>query len=106
VLFNQPVNYIKMRITKENLINHFGMVETEGDEKLLFPMKKVISVKNHLDEEMEEDEGELAICVTMLRNKSELCLSMPDGSILYLTPRHIEDLNIFERCIESYEPVF
>ena len=26
-----------MEITKENLINHFGMVETEGDEVLLFP---------------------------------------------------------------------
>ena len=92
-----------MQITKENLINHFGMVETQGDEKLMFPLKKVISVPN---EDAEEDEGELAICVTTIRNKSELCLSMPDGSVLYLMPRHIEDLNIFERCIESFEPVY
>ncbi len=92
-----------MEITKENLINHFGMVETQGDEKLMFPLKKVISVPN---EDAEEDEGELAICVTTMRNKSELCLSMPDGSVLYLAPQSIEDLQAFERCIESYEPVF
>mgnify|MGYP003435836453 FL=1 len=95
-----------MEITKESLLE-YGMIETKGDESLLFPMKKVISVKNHLDEEMEEDEdGELAICITRLRNQVELCLSMPDGSILYLAPKSIEDLQAFERCIESYEPVF
>lgn len=92
-----------MEITKENLINHFGMVETEGDEQIIFPLKKVISIPN---EDAEEDEGELAICITRMRNQAELCLSMPDGSVLYLAPQSIEDLQAFERCIESYEPVF
>ena len=88
-----------MEITKENLINHFGMVETEGDEQIIFPLKKVISIPN---EDAEEDEGELAICITRMRNQAELCLSMPDGSVLYLAPQSIEDLQAFERCIESY----
>lgn len=90
-----------MEITKENLIG-FGMIQTEGDEKLMFPMKKVISIPNEDD----EDKGELAICLTRLRNQTELCLSMPDGNVLYLAPESIEDLQAFEKCIESYEPVY
>ncbi len=99
-----------MEITRDNLINHFGMVETEGMEKIIFPLKKVISIANENtyqeEEEGEEDEGELAICVTLLRNQSELCLAMPGGSILYLVPESIEQLQAFESCIESFEPVY
>lgn len=89
-----------MEITKENLIT-FGMKETEGDEKMIFPMKKVISIPN---EDADEDEGELAICVTQMRNASELCLTLPDGSCIYLAAESIEDLQTFEKCIASYEP--
>lgn len=90
-----------MKITKESLIA-FGMKETEGDEKLLFPMKKVISIPNE-DAVEDEEQGELAICVTQMRNKSELCFMMPDGCI-YLSVQSIEDLEAFERCIGTYEP--
>ena len=89
-----------MEITKENLIA-FGMKETEGDEKMIFPMKKVISIPN---EDADEDEGELAICVTQMRNASELCLMLPDGACIYLAAESIEDLQTFEKCIASYEP--
>lgn len=89
-----------MEITKENLIT-FGMKETEGDEKMIFPMKKVISIPN---EDADEDEGELAICVTQMRNVSELCLMLPDGACIYLAAESIEDLQTFEKCIASYEP--
>lgn len=90
-----------MKITKGSLIS-FGMKETEGDEKMLFPMKKVISIPN---ENPEADEGELAICVTQMRNIAELCLMLPDGCI-YLAAESIEELQIFEKCIASYEPNF
>jgi hypothetical protein len=89
-----------MEITKENLIT-FGMKETEGDEKMIFPMKKVISIQN---EDADEDEGDLAICVTQMRNASELCLMLPDGACIYLDVQSIEDLQTFEKCIASYEP--
>lgn len=89
-----------MKITKENLIT-FGMKETEGDEKMIFPMKKVISIPN---EDADEDEGELVICVTQMRNASELCLMLPDGACIYLAAESIEDLQTFEKCIASYEP--
>ena len=91
-----------MVINRDNLVNHFGMIETQGDEQIMFPLKKVISVLN----EESEEERELAICITRLRNISELCLSMLDGNILYLAIDNIEDLKVFERCIESYEPVY
>ena len=89
-----------MEITKENLIT-FGMKETEGYKKMIFPMKKVISIPN---EDADEDEGELAICVTQMRNASELCLMLPDGACIYLAAESIEDLQTFEKCIASYEP--
>lgn len=88
-----------MKITKESLIK-FGMIEQQGDEKIIFPLKKVISIPN------EDEEGEIAICVTTLRNAHELCLVLPDGAIIYLAPDNIEHLKKFEMCIASYEPNF
>lgn len=89
-----------MAITKEQLLE-FGMKETTGDERLIFPMEKVISIPN---DDAEEDEGKLAICVTQMRNQPELCLMMPDGACLYLAAETIEELKIFEKCIASWEP--
>lgn len=91
-----------MEISKDTLINHFGMTETVGDERISFPIKKVISLprENH----DEEDEGELAICVTQMRNKAELCLLLPDGALIFLYVKTIEELKAFEKCIASYEP--
>jgi hypothetical protein len=83
-------------ITKKQLIE-FGMRETKGDERLFHPMKKIISVSN-------EENQELSICVTSMRNVEELCLFLPDGSTLYLMPKTITELKIFEKCIESWEP--
>lgn len=86
-----------MEITKENLIE-FGMKETTGDSKIIFPMEKVISIPN------DEIDGELAICLTRMRNREEFCLMLPDGSCLYLNVNSMEDLRTFEKCIESWEP--
>lgn len=86
-----------VKITKDQL-RDFGMKETEDVEKMFTPMKKVISVPN--------DEGELAICVTNQRNVAELCLILPDGGCLYLSPESMDDLKIFEKCITSYEPAY
>ncbi len=95
-------------ITKDSLLA-YGMKETEGDEALLFPLKKIISVgaNDDSDEDDEEnyqdDEGELAICLTQMRNAPELCLMMPDGACLYLSIGNIEELEAFEKCVESWE---
>jgi len=91
-----------MEITKENLIIHFGMKETEGEDMNLFPLKKVISLPSECLEETEE----MAIAVTTMRNRSELCMIMPDGALMYLTAESIEDLIVFEKSIGSYEPNF
>jgi hypothetical protein len=90
-----------MQITKDSLLN-YGMKETGNEEQILFPMKKVISIPNQ--NLGEEDEGEMAICVTTMRNQTEICLLMPDGAILYLCPQNIEELYNFEKCIQYWEP--
>ena len=87
----------RMEITKESLIS-YGMKVTDDE---LFPLKKGIGITD--ENEDEEDVGELAICVTVMRNESELCLSMPDGSLLYLNVESIEELVAFEKCIGSFE---
>ncbi len=94
-----------MEITKESLISVFGMKETEGNEKILFPLKKVISIKDE-EEESEEEDGELAICVTNQRNRSELCLMLPTGDCIYLVAETIEDLQTFEKCIAVFETAY
>lgn len=87
---------MKTLITKESLLK-YGMKEVTGDEKLLIPMKKVLS-------KSDEDGTEMGICVTNLRNRNELCLLLPDGGCLYLWVKTIEELEAFEKCILSYEP--
>ena len=86
-------------ITKAQLIK-FGMKENKGVEKLVFPMEKIISLPNPED----PDEGTLSIYVTNMHNKSELALSLPDGGLIYLYCKTIDELKAFERCIGSYEP--
>lgn len=89
-----------MPLTKEDLLS-FGLVETSGEERVWYPMKKVISVKDSDD----KDAGELAICVTTQNNATELVLATPDGC-LYLGAETIEELKVFEKCILSWEPNF
>jgi len=91
---------MKTIINKENLIL-YGM--TEVGCSFVTPMKKVISVPN---EDEEDNEGELSICLTNMRNTTEICLSLPDGGILYLNVQSIEQLKAFEKCIGSYEPTY
>lgn len=86
------------KITEEQLIE-FGMIKTVGDP--IESMRKVISVADE-----DADLGEMAICVTHMRNQPELCLMLPDGSCLYLNCETIEELKTFENCIQSWEPSF
>lgn len=91
-----------MELTKQNLIDHFGMVETEGDEKEIFPLRKVISV-NDQDEEI----AGLSICISYLYNDgARPCLLMPDGDIIWIYANSIEDLQKFESSIAMYEPTY
>jgi hypothetical protein len=85
-----------MALTKQDLIK-FGMIETTGDEKIIFPMKKVISIAE------DNEDGELAICVTMENNVPELVLATPEGK-LYLNIATLEELQAFERFIDGWEP--
>jgi hypothetical protein len=41
-----------------------------------------------------------------MRNSTEICLSLPDGGILYLNVQSIEELKAFEKAIGSYEPTY
>jgi hypothetical protein len=92
----------KTIINKENLIL-YGMTENKGDGSFIMPMEKVISVPN---EDADEDEGDLAICVTTMRNSTEICLRLPDGAVIYLNVQSIEQLKAFEKCIGCYEPPY
>ena len=91
-------------ITKEQLIE-FGMIETTGDEKIIFPMRKVISLPKESDDE-DDELGEIAICIDMLYNSPRLVLSLPDGSSLGICVETIDELKAFEKCIGSFEPYY
>ena len=86
-------------ITKEQLLE-FGMKEAKSDAAMIFPMEKLLS------KQKSEDGGRFALCVTRLRNITELCLVMPDTSIIYLNVRTIEELKAFEKCIGSWESAY
>jgi hypothetical protein len=91
-------------ITKEQLIE-FGMKETEGDEKAIVPMKKVISLPKEPEDE-DDELGEIAICIDMQYNAPRLVLSLPDGSTLGICAETIDELKAFEKCIGSFEPYY
>lgn len=91
--------YKKMKITNNQLLE-FGMKKNKNGDKLLFPMEKIISMPN------EDNEGNIAICLTNMRNQTELCLMLPNGDCIYLSIETIEKLKIFEKCIGSWEPSY
>lgn len=93
-----------MSITKEQLLE-FGMIETTGDEKIIYPMKKVISIPPE-KEDTDDDLGEIAICVDMEYNFLRLVLKLPDGSTLVICPETIDELKIFEKCIGGWESYY
>jgi hypothetical protein len=82
-------------ITKESLLE-YGMKEYDN---VLFPMQKNLSE----NENENQEEGILAICITQMRNITEICLLMPNGNIIFLNVNSIEELQQFENCIESYD---
>jgi len=88
-------------ITRESLLD-FGMCLTLEPESFIFPMIKVIS------EPLKEGDGmgSLKIAVTRMKNRDDLCLVLPDGALIYLSPKSIEDLENFEKMIVRWEPVF
>jgi guanylate kinase len=85
---------MKTAITKESLLE-FGMIQKDSP---IYPLEKVISVDDN------PNEGHISICVTHVRNTSELCLMMPDGACIYIGPESIEELKVFEKCILAWEP--
>lgn len=89
------------KITEQSLLD-WGMVHNTPPDQMVVPMKKVISI--HIDEE--EYDGELAIVISCWNNANELCLSLPDGALIYLKCTTIEELDNFVNCILSYEPNF
>ena len=81
-----------MKITKENLIDEFGMEETDNP---MFPLQKCI---------IEDEDGNVAssICVTQINNTPQLCI-LTLNDILYINPSTIEELKIIEKSIVGIE---
>lgn len=86
-------------ITKEELIK-FGMVESDDP---VHPMKKIISIQGDNED---DEEGEISLAITRMRNVPELCLHLPDGATVYLAISSIKQLKDFEKCIGSWEPSY
>lgn len=87
-----------MKITKEDLLK-YGFIEDKED--VFFPLKK--SFEN-IDHNFGSDEGEQFIAVTTLNNSQEFCfVDTARGSILYLNPKSLNDLKIFEEMVSSIE---
>ena len=83
----------------------FGM--TKNEDNHFMPYSKKISLDPEPLDDDDDDNDELAIMeigAYLGRNQYEFVLSLPDGSMLYLAIKSIEDLNNFEKFILEYEP--
>ena len=86
-------------ITREQLMA-FGMEEPQDGEHIAFPLAKSLSRKHPTD-----SLGAISLCVTRLRNVSELCLLLPNGAVLYLNGvESVEELEVLEKAITGWEP--
>ena len=81
-------------INEQDLLD-YGFEENEDFP--LCPFEKRIS-------EPHEGSGRLSIVVTHERNQGEFALKMPDGSTLFLQVENLEQLEDFEKSIQSWEP--
>jgi hypothetical protein len=87
-------------ITKESL-EAFGMSQPTDGTEIIFPLEKILSL---LGDEGDDDKlGTIAVVVTRERNSSELALKLPTGDTIFLACESIEELEIFEKCIGSFE---
>lgn len=51
------------------------------------------------------NEDKIAICVSRENNSPQLCLKLPGGDTLWLLgAEFIEELEVIEKCITSFEP--
>ena len=86
-------------ITKEQLLE-FGFIEVEDDSKIMFPFKKVLSEPNEDDDE----QGELALVISRLRNGTDFCIITPTGEMIYVNgAKNLEELKIVEQSITGWE---
>ncbi len=88
-------------ITFDNLIE-FGMSSPNDGSEILFPLEKIISIPSE-DSNEQEDIGTISFVVTREQNKTELALKLPTGDTIFLACESIEELEIFEKCIGSFE---
>lgn len=93
---------MKTPITKESLIA-YGMKVNTGFEGHVFPMEKIISIR---EDDEKEGIGHMSILINRSNNSDQLCLWLPDGACIYLAIDNIEQLEAFEKCIASWEPNF
>lgn len=90
---------MKTPITFDSLVE-FGMTAPTDGSEILFPLEKV------LNENLDVADGDkIAICVSRENNSHQLCLKLPGGDTLWLLgAEHIEELQVIEKCITSFEP--
>lgn len=87
-------------ITKENLLKD-GWQETKDP---IFLMKK--KLQDTIPEGDENDDNALAFVVHRIYNVLTLALALPDGALLNLNVKSIEELQQFDVMIVSYDPPY
>lgn len=83
-------------ISTTDLFNYGFEPGVKGDS-LIF--KKEVAPGN-------EELGPILLGVTTLYNEPEFCLVLPEGQTMYLNVNSLESLEIFEKSINRYEPVW
>lgn len=89
----------KTKISNDSLIEYgFKNISSVNP---IDPYEKVLSVPSEDDD---EDEGQIALVLTMERNVPEFGIRTPDG-ILYLYA-DLDQLRVIENAITGYSPNF
>lgn len=100
----------KTLISKELLLQN-GWKLNEGDEALIAPIEKNIThyeegMSDEQKKEQDEEMGKLCLFYQNFHNDNGFCLSIPGGGTLRFSPQSMEELNLFERMIDGFEPIF
>lgn len=57
-------------------------------------------------EDNDPDDGEIALVLHWMYNAPMIALSLPDGSLLNINAESMEQLEVFEKMIHSFDPPY
>lgn len=82
------------------------MLEENGWDIKGNPVFSAIKCLSDKDSDSYHPDSTIDLVVHMLDNSDMFALSLPDGTLVNIDPRNMDELNLFERMIISVEPSY